>query len=164
MLSKSRPIETFSLTMFDYQLEAILQHAFGRGLEGRAPFHGVFARDTVPLTRKDGGYIINFDRESEPGSHWVAVYITDDLVKYFDSSGQPPLHCEIEFFLGPKYHYNSVHLQPVLSKCCGQYCIYYLVQRHVMKRSSQDIISVLKRSDSLFIVKNFVTRYYSSLL
>ena len=151
--------------MFDYQLENILQHAFSRGgLKVRAPFHGVFARDTLPLTRKDGAYIINFDRSSEPGSHWVAVYIMNGHVEYFDSSGQPPLHREIELFLGQIYHYNSVHLQPVLSKCCGQYCIYYLVQRHVTQRSSQDIISVLQRSDSLFIVKNFVNRNYASLL
>ena len=150
--------------MFDYQLENILQYAFGQGLKGRPQFHGVFARDTLPLTRKDGGYVINFDLSSEPGSHWVAVYVKGSLVEYFDSSGQPPQHGEIQFFLGPEYHYNSVHLQPILSKCCGQYCIYYLVQRHLMNRSSHDIISVLKRSDSLYIVKNFVSRHYGSML
>ena len=143
--------------MYEYQINQILCFAMGQ------KFNGVFARDRLPLRRKNGGYIINFDLFSQPGSHWVAVYVHGDLVEYFDPFGRAPHHTEILFFLGNNFTFNSVQLQPIFSKYCGHYCIYYLIQRHY-NNSSNSIVKILQRSDSLFIVKQYTTGNFKPLL
>ena len=139
--------------MYEHQIETVLQFELG------AQFNGVFARDTLPLNKKNGAYVINFDKNSEPGSHWIAVYVNDSDVEYFDSFGRKPSFHEILFFLGPTYTYNSVKLQPMLSKCCGYYCIYFLVMRN-RSMTANCVVDILARSDSLFIVKNYVYRKF----
>ena len=139
--------------MYEYQIERVLQFELG------SQFHGVYARDTLPMSKKNGAYVINFDKESDPGSHWIAVYVHDSDVEYFDSFGRKPSVHEIIFFLGPTYTYNTVKLQPMLSKCCGYYCIYFLVMRH-NNIDANSVIDVLARSDSLFVVKNYVYKKF----
>ena len=55
-------------------------------------FNGVYSRDNLPERSsteiKDGAYIINLDEYSDIGTHWVALYISEDNdVTYFDSFG-----------------------------------------------------------------------------
>ena len=52
-------------------------------------FRGVFMRDTLPakIQDKECG-VVNFNKSSEPGSHWVAYYKDGDKRLYFDSFGQ----------------------------------------------------------------------------
>ena len=49
-------------------------------------FNGVYSRDNLPKI-KDGAYIINLDEYSDIGTHWVALYVQDNNVTYFDSFG-----------------------------------------------------------------------------
>ena len=49
-------------------------------------FNGVYSRDNLPKI-KDGAYIINFDEYSDIGIHWVALYVQNSNVTYFDSFG-----------------------------------------------------------------------------
>ena len=49
-------------------------------------FNGVYSRDNLPKT-KNGGYIINLDENSYIGTHWVALYVQNNNVTYFDSFG-----------------------------------------------------------------------------
>ena len=126
-------------------------------------FHGVYALDCLPKSRKNGGYIINFDISSDPGSHWVAVFVDNKNVEYFDSFGFAPKHKPILSFLGPVYAYNSITLQPLFSKACGHFCLYFLIHRF-FNQSSNEIIYVLSKSDSVFIVKNFVYRNFKYVL
>ena len=49
-------------------------------------FNGVYSRDNLPKI-KDGAYVINLDEYSDIGTHWVALYIQNNDVTYFDSSG-----------------------------------------------------------------------------
>ena len=37
-------------------------------------FNGVYSRDNLPKI-KDGVYIINLDKYSDIGTHWVALYV-----------------------------------------------------------------------------------------
>ena len=46
-------------------------------------FNGVYSRDNPPEIR-DVGYVINIDEYSNFGTHWVALYIHNDDVTYFD--------------------------------------------------------------------------------
>ena len=45
----------------------------------------VFIRDNLPKI-KDGAYIINLDEYSDIVTHWVALYVKNNNVTYFDFS------------------------------------------------------------------------------
>ena len=47
---------------------------------------GVYSRDNLP-DKKDGVYVINLDEYSDIGIHWIALYVSNKTVTYFDSFG-----------------------------------------------------------------------------
>ena len=47
--------------------------------------NGVYSRDNLPKTIKDGAYVINLDEYSDIGTHWIALYVNNETVIYFDS-------------------------------------------------------------------------------
>ena len=49
-------------------------------------FNGVYLRDNLPKI-KDGTYVINVDEYFDIGTHWVALYVQNNDVNYFDSFG-----------------------------------------------------------------------------
>ena len=73
--------------MNNHQIEALL-----RGHQRtRRVFKGVFAANTVPVSRVDEAacYVVNLDESDKPGSHWIGIYVCPGkLSKYFDSYGQ----------------------------------------------------------------------------
>jgi hypothetical protein len=85
------------------------------------------------------GFIMNLDDSSEPGSHWVAVYISGDSVEYFDPLGQPPSDSfkkDIKKYLEGmkipilmKFKINNVKWQSDTSNHCGWFCIQWLDNR-----------------------------------
>ena len=50
-------------------------------------FIGVYSRDNFPDKIKDGAYVINLDEYSDIGTHWIALYVNNKTVTYFDSFG-----------------------------------------------------------------------------
>ena len=58
-------------------------------------FNGVYSRDNLPEI-KDGGYVINLDEYSDIGTHWVALYVNNNSVTYFDSFGVEHIPKEIK--------------------------------------------------------------------
>ena len=48
-------------------------------------FNDVYSRDNLSEKLKDGGYIINLDKFSDIGTHWIALYALNNNVTYFDS-------------------------------------------------------------------------------
>ena len=60
-------------------------------------FNGVYSRDNLPKI-KDGAYIINLDEYADIGTHWVALYVVND-VTYFDSFGVEHIPKEIKEFV-----------------------------------------------------------------
>ena len=49
---------------------------------------------------KDGTYVINLDEYAGVGTHWIALYVKDNEIIYFDSFGH--VLKEIEKFIGHK--------------------------------------------------------------
>ena len=47
-------------------------------------FNGVYSRDNLPKITV-GAYVINLDEYSDIGTHWVALYMYNNNVTYFDS-------------------------------------------------------------------------------
>lgn len=99
---------------------------------------GIFAADEIPkqLYSFPSGLIINSDKSSGPGTHWLAFYLTSQFeVEFFDSYGYP-----ITYYLkhipdlinrdySTKLKYNERRLQSYDSNACGHYCIFYLMNR-----------------------------------
>ena len=61
-------------------------------------FNGVYSRDNLPKI-KDGAYVINLDEYSNIGTHWVALYIHNNDVTYFDSFGVEHIPKEIKILI-----------------------------------------------------------------
>ena len=57
-----------------------------------------YSRDNLPNKRKDGAYIINLDDYSDIRTHWIALYILNNNVTYFDSFGVEHIPKEIRTF------------------------------------------------------------------
>ena len=61
-------------------------------------FNGVYSRDNLQKI-KDGAYIINLDEYSDIGTHWVALYVQNNDVTYFDSFEAEHIPEEIRTFI-----------------------------------------------------------------
>ena len=69
-------IEPHPLTNFEIQ----------KYYENEPRFNGIFTRDNLQKI-KDGTYIINLDEYSDIGTNWVALWVDNNNVTYFDSFG-----------------------------------------------------------------------------
>ena len=65
-------------------------------------FNGVFSRDNLPSNIKSGAYVINLDEYHDIGTHWVALYINNKIVTYFDSFEVEHIPKEIIKFIARK--------------------------------------------------------------
>ena len=89
-------------------------------------FNGVYSRDNLPKI-KDGAYVINLDEYSDIGTHWVALYIQNNDVTYFDSSGVEHIPKEIKTFVGNKcIKTNVFRKQSYDSIMCQYFCIGFI--------------------------------------
>ena len=59
---------------------------------------------------KYGAYVINLDEYSDIGTHWIALYVKNNDITYFDSFGVEHIPKEIIKFIGHK-NYNSEYFQ-----------------------------------------------------
>ena len=50
-------------------------------------FNDVYSRDNLLEKIKDGAYVFNLDEYSDIGTHWIALYVNNETVTYFDSFG-----------------------------------------------------------------------------
>ena len=68
--------------------------------------NGVFSRDNLPNTTKNGAkrgeqaYVINLDEYHDIRTHWVALYVNNKTITYFDSFGVEHIPKEIMKFIG----------------------------------------------------------------
>ena len=69
-----------------------------QSLKNKTKFNGVFYRDNLQEI-KDGAYVINLDEYPDVGTHWVALYVKNSDVTYFDSSGVEHIPKEIIKFI-----------------------------------------------------------------
>ena len=94
-------------------------------------FNGVYSRDNLPKI-KDGAYVINLDEYSDIGTHWVALYVQNNNVTYFDSFGVEHIPKEIKTFINNKnIKTNIFRIQAYDSIMCGYVCIGFIDFIHV---------------------------------
>ena len=65
-------------------------------------FNGVFSRDNLPNNIKNGAYVINLDEYHDIGTHWIALYVNNKTLTYFDSFGVEHIPREIMKFIARK--------------------------------------------------------------
>ena len=89
-------------------------------------FNGVYSRDNLPRI-KDVEYIINLDDYSDIEIHWIALYVQNNDVTYFDSFGVEHIPKEIKTFIGNKnIKTNIFRIQAYDSIMCGYFCIGFI--------------------------------------
>nr|DAC81359.1 TPA_asm: adenain [Nephila orb-weaver spider adintovirus] len=93
-------------------------------------FQGVYSRDTLPPLQENMCAIVNSDDSSQPGTHWLALFVNDKReLEFYDSFGQPPVFYNISTTTYLDVLWNSKVFQSPTSNVCGQYCIYFLFKR-----------------------------------
>ena len=65
-------------------------------------FNGVYSKDNLYGKIKDGAYVINLDECSDIGTHWIALYVNNKTVTYFDSFGVEHIPKEIKKIINNK--------------------------------------------------------------
>ena len=95
-------------------------------------FQEVYPINLLPATLIKPSITVNH-KHYMPGSHWVAVCISDlGYAEYFDSYGLPPYKLKIMAFLqrhSISRTFNRHRLHELTSKVCGHYCCIYALHR-----------------------------------
>ena len=90
-------------------------------------FNGVYSRDNLSDEIKDGAYVINLDEYYDIGTHWIALYVLNNDVTYFDSFGVEHIPKEIRTFIGNKNRNTNIfRIQVYDSIMCGYFCIGFI--------------------------------------
>ena len=84
-------------------------------------FNEVYSRDNLPKKLKDGAYVINLNEYADVGPHWIAQYVKDNKIIYFDSFGIE--HVPKEKIIRHKnIKTNIFKIQSNNSIMCGYFC------------------------------------------
>ena len=99
--------------------------------ENESRFNGVYSRDNLPNKTKDMAYVINPDEYSDIGTHWIALYLKNNDITYFDSFGVEHVLKEIKAFINRpsssalqnrNIKTNIFRIQAYDSIMCGYFC------------------------------------------
>ena len=95
-------------------------------------FDGVYSRDNLPERSstkiKDGDYVINLDEYYDIETHWIALYVNNNNVTYFDSFGVEHIPKEIKAFndCSSSMTTNIFRIQAYHSIMRGYFCIGFI--------------------------------------
>ena len=86
-------------------------------------FNGVFSRNNLPNTVKNGAYVINLYEYHDIGTHWVALYVNNKTATYFDSFEVEHVPREtIKCIDNKNIITNIFRIQAYDSIMCGYFC------------------------------------------
>ena len=90
-------------------------------------FIGVYSKDNLPAKIKYGAYVINLDEYSDIRTHWIALYVYNKTVTYFDSFGIEHIPKEVKKFIGNRHIISNIYrIQNCDSVMCGYFCIGFI--------------------------------------
>ena len=99
-------------------------------------FNGVYSRDNLPDKIKDAAYVINLDEYSDFGTHWIALYLSNNDITYFDSFGVEHIPKEIKKCTNNKnIKTNVFRIQAYDSIMFGYFCnrfIDFMLERKIL--------------------------------
>ena len=121
-------------------------------------FNGVYSRDNLPKTqfhKKNKGWGTILDEYSEIGTHWIALYPSNN-VTYFDNFGVEHIPKKIRKFIANKnIQANTFGIQEHNSVMCGYFCIGF-IDFMLKGKSLTDFTNIfspndLKRNDDIIL-------------
>ena len=89
----------------------------------------------MPNEIKDGVYVINLDEYPDIGTHWIALYVKNHNITYFDSFGVEHIPKKIKAFINRpsssasqnrNIKTNLFRIQANDSIMCGYFCIRFI--------------------------------------
>ena len=93
-------------------------------------FNGAFSRDNLPNDNnniKNGAYVINLDEYRNIGTHWIAFYVNNKTITYFDSFGVEHIPKEIMKFIDNKNIIANIYrIQAYDSIMCDYFFIGFI--------------------------------------
>ena len=94
-------------------------------------FNGTFSIDNIPVFDDDVfSIIINLSKQNEIGTHFIAVYVLENKIIYFDSFGNQLDNSSLKGYL-KKYKksiiFSNIQLQNLQSSHCGFFCIAFIL-------------------------------------
>lgn len=126
----------------NYYIEEVMKNVKG--------FKGVFSSNNIPLLKQNNSsLILNFDKEDEPGSHFIAVFLTKNHLLYFDSLnlGFTPIDIAVYINKYKKCLNMSQSLQNFNSDFCGFYCILFILANLIGEKYWSSIEKKFKFQD-----------------
>ena len=83
--------------------------------------------NNLPNKIKDGAYVINLDEYSDLCTHWIALYVKNNDITYFDSFGVEHIPKEIKAFIKNRnIETNIFRIQAYDSIICGYFYIGFI--------------------------------------
>ena len=76
-------------------LDSLINFEIRKYYQNEPKFNGVYSRDNLPKI-KDWAYVINPDEYSDIRNHWIALYVLNNNVTYFDGFGVEHILQEIK--------------------------------------------------------------------
>ena len=90
-------------------------------------FNGVFSRDNLSNAIKNGAYVINLAEYQDIGTHWMALYVNNKTIIYFDSFGVEHISKEIMKFIDRKNIITNIYRRQSYDLLmCGYFCIGFI--------------------------------------
>ena len=128
------------------------------------PIKDVLSRDeTVPHNHMQALFIYNLEPSYMGGSHWVATYVKNGIINYFDSFGMPPFQ-EIVNHAKTKNMtllHQSDQIQNLFTTTCGYFCLYFLNEMS-KGRSYYDLLKVLNIQNTMKNEK-YIENYFKNM-
>ena len=128
------------------------------------PINDVLSRDeNVPHNHKQALFIYNLEPAYMSGSHWVATYVKDKVINYFDSFGMPPFQEMVNHAKEKNLtllHQNN-QIQNMYTTTCGYFCLYFLNKMN-KGNSYYDLLQVFDIHDTMKNEK-FIEHYFKNI-
>ena len=87
----------------------------------------VHSTDSLPNKIKDGAYVIHLGEYSDIETHWIALYVNNKSVTYFDSFGIEHIPKEVKKFIGNRNTISNIYrIQNYDSIMCGYFYIGFI--------------------------------------
>ena len=119
-------------------------------------FNGVFSRNNLPKTIKDGAYLINLDEYADAGTYWIALFCNRDDVE----QGVEHVPEEIKEFVGNKnIKANIFRVQANNSIMCEYFGIRFIDFNFPGKKLT-DFTSIFSPYDFFFLNDNIILSYF----
>ena len=110
----------------NFEIQKYYQNHAQRSLMNETRFNGVYSWENLSDKIKDRAYI-NLGDHSDIEAHWVALYVSNNDVTYFDSFGAELIPKEIKTFISSKnIKTNIFRIHEYDSIMYGYFCIGFI--------------------------------------